>query len=200
MFVIVTGYEHRTSSSGAPLPLERRLRTALIDDGHASSGRYTQLVTHLMVTVTGDLSSQHDTVNYVVLTMDCCQVPRPQQIDPRCQALVVPPDDPVLRYSNVRCLNLTRAVTYQRLGCISRNLPPERINLTPPLLELNLVYGSEEESTRRGREGSGGLLKEENVSGRQFPPSGSLVCFANKLPNETRCHNTRMYILYNKIQ
>lgn len=50
------------------------------------------------------------------------------EADPRCLSIRVPDDDVHLRRSNVRCLNLTRAITYQRLGCVSNNVPGERVS------------------------------------------------------------------------
>lgn len=77
--------------------------------------------------VPGDVTSVHDTVNYVGVTTDCCQPGR--ATDPDCAPIAVSDDDPHLRASNVRCLNLTAPITYQDLGCVSADVPLERVSL-----------------------------------------------------------------------
>lgn len=120
------------ADSGEPLPLARRVRVALLSDGRASSSRYTQLVTHALVFLTADVSAQHDTVNYVVATRTCCAPGA--EADPRCLPVRVPRDDPHLRRSAVTCLNLTRAITYQDVGCVPATLPRDRVSLPHPSL------------------------------------------------------------------
>ncbi|KAM3960585.1 peroxidase-like [Aphomia sociella] len=137
--------------------------------------------------VIGDITTVHDTGNYVVLTINCC-LPG-GDLDPRCLPIYVPDDDLHLRSTDIRCLNLTRAYTYQRLGCVPDTVPGERVNAATPMLDASFLYGTEESGASRAREYSGGRLKADNVRGKELPPSGSIVCINNQLPNETRCHN-----------
>lgn len=55
------GYEHRVAVSGSELPPARRLRTSLVPDGRVSSVHYSHLLTHWLVTITGEVTSLHDT-------------------------------------------------------------------------------------------------------------------------------------------
>ncbi|KOB61732.1 Oxidase/peroxidase [Operophtera brumata] len=153
------GGELRTSASGRPLPPARVLRVDLMSDGRVASQDYTQMVVNYAVFVTGDITSVHDTVNYVAVTRDCC---RPGREDRRCAAISVPDDDLHLRRSSVRCLNLTAPITYQDLGCVSAAVPLERINIAAPMLDLSSVYGHEAPGAAKGRLWEGGRLRAEN--------------------------------------
>lgn len=117
----------RTSTTGEPLPNTRDLRVSLIPDGRVHNKKYTQLITYLLLLMTGDVTSVHDTVNYVVFTTTCCTPLG--LVNPTCMPIEVPSDDLYLRTSGIRCLNLTRAITYQRIGCAPETLPPERVRL-----------------------------------------------------------------------
>nr|XP_037870016.1 uncharacterized protein LOC119629149 [Bombyx mori] len=101
------------------------------------------MVTNYNVFIAGDVTSVHDTVNYVAVTTACCSPGG--EADPRCLPIRVPDDDVHLRRSNVRCLNLTRAITYQRLGCVSNNVPGERVSF---VLSHNQGIGSQTFSQR----------------------------------------------------
>ncbi|CAH2064851.1 unnamed protein product, partial [Iphiclides podalirius] len=177
----------RTARSGLELPNTRSLRTALVPDGRVHSKRYTQLITYLLLIMTSDVTSLHDTVNYVVFTTTCC-APGGES-NPLCMPIPVADDDLYLRLSDVRCLNLTRAITYQRLGCAPNTLPPERINTSPPMLDLSSLYGNDKPSADRFRRGDGGLVRSDVIRGKEWPPNGSPVCLLNQLPRETRCHD-----------
>ncbi|CAG9789465.1 unnamed protein product [Diatraea saccharalis] len=175
----------RTAKSGRALPNARALRVALVPDGRIPNKNFTHLLTNMIVFVTADSTTVHDTANYVALTTTCCMPGG--ELDPRCMPIRVPDDDVHLRRSNVRCLNLTRSITYQRLGCTPETLPPERINLNTPMLDLAQVYGSETAKAMNFRERWGGRLKAEKLKGKDWPPGNGRVCFQNNL-NETRCH------------
>ncbi|XP_061727637.1 peroxidase-like [Cydia pomonella] len=187
-------YSARPAKDGAELPHVRDIRVAIISDGRRSSEHYTQLTTHIGVFLTGDVTSLHDTVNYVIFTTDCCTPAG--AIDPRCIPIRVANDDVHLRRSNVRCLNLTAPITYQMLGCAPASLPPSRvdvfqINTSPPMIDLSIVYGNNEADMRKGKAGVGGRIKTEVLKGKEWPPSGETVCLLNKPQlGETRCHNS----------
>ncbi|XP_063391883.1 peroxidase-like [Cydia fagiglandana] len=182
-------YTARPAKDGADLPLVRDIRVAIMSDGRRSSEHYTQLTSHLGVFLTGDVSSLHDTVNYVIFTTDCCTPAG--AVDPRCIPIRVANDDVHLRRSNVRCLNLTAPITYQMLGCAPASLPPSRINTSPPLIDLSIMYGNNEADMRKGKAGVGGRIQTELLKGKEWPPSGAPVCLLNKPQlGETRCHNS----------
>ncbi|XP_004924228.3 peroxidase [Bombyx mori] len=176
----------RVAKSGRPLPDVRTLRVSIMSDGRVAHPHLTQMVTNYNVFIAGDVTSVHDTVNYVAVTTACCSPGG--EADPRCLPIRVPDDDVHLRRSNVRCLNLTRAITYQRLGCVSNNVPGERINTATPMLDLSIVYGNNAMAAARGRQYEGGRLRADILKGKDWPPSGSAFCINNEA-NETRCHD-----------
>ncbi|KAL4704809.1 hypothetical protein ACJJTC_003521 [Scirpophaga incertulas] len=177
----------RRAKSGRPLPNARAVRVAILPDGRVSSEEFTQLLVYLTVAIIGDSSSVHDTANYLAVVTTCCQ-PGGEK-DPRCIPIRVSPDDLHLRTSNVRCLNLTRSITYQSLGCVDDTVPQERINLATPMLDLSIVYGSEGYRAAALREGKGGRLKSEVFNGKEWPRGKGTVCFNNEPGRgETRCH------------
>ncbi|CAG4952846.1 unnamed protein product [Parnassius apollo] len=178
----------RTSTTGQQLPNARTLRVALMSDGRVHNKRFTQLITYLPLIMTADTTTVHDTINYVLFTRTCCAPGG--ELNPMCMPIEVPTDDLHLRRSNVRCLNLTRAITYQALGCAPNSLPPERINTSPPLLDLSSLYGNDQLSVNRSRQMRGGLLRADVIKGKEWPPNGNPVCFLNQPPRETRCHDS----------
>ncbi|XP_037300475.1 peroxidase-like [Manduca sexta] len=179
----------RPAKSGNPLPNARALRVAIMSDGRAASSRFTNMVPNYNVFITGDITSVHDTANYVAVTTTCC-LPGGRQ-DPRCLPIEVPPNDVHLRRTDIRCLNLTRAITYQRLGCVASSISPERINTAAPMLEMSIVYGHDGRGAAEGREYAGGRLRAELLKGREWPPTGAGFCVNNEPPRETRCHDSR---------
>lgn len=59
--------------------------------------------------------------NYLIEKTDCC-TPAGEN-DPKCMPIYVPKDDPYLRHTGVRCMNLTRAQSFQEIGCITNDKP-----------------------------------------------------------------------------
>ncbi|XP_013148471.1 PREDICTED: peroxidase-like [Papilio polytes] len=177
----------RTSTSGEPLPNARKLRVSLISDGRVHNKYYTQLVTNQLLMITGDITSAHDTINYIVVTTTCCFPGG--ALNPTCMPIEVPFNDIHLRESGIRCLNLTRALTYQRFGCAPISLPPERINTSPPLLDISNMYGINSIGVDQSRLKVDGLLRFEVDKGKEWPPNGAPICLANELPQETYCYN-----------
>ncbi|CAH0404005.1 unnamed protein product [Chilo suppressalis] len=192
-----TGGGLRTTKAGTPLPNARALRVALVPDGRIPSKKNTHMLTTLTTALAGDTTSVHDTFNYVTVTRTCCMPGG--HLDPRCMPIRVPDDDVHLRRSNVRCMNLTRSITYQRLGCIPDTIPPERVNVAPPMIDLSLVYGTEEASMKSGRARWGGRLTSEKLKGKDWPPGNGFGCFQNNL-NETRCHNAPALFVNSLLQ
>ncbi|XP_013163275.1 PREDICTED: peroxidase-like [Papilio xuthus] len=176
----------RTSITGLPLPNARKLRVSLLSDGRVHNKHYTQLVTNHLLMMTGDITSAHDTINYILVTTSCCFT---EGLNPTCMPINVPSNDVHLRESGIRCLNLTRALTYQRLGCAPNTLPPERINTSPPLLDISNMYGINSIGVNQSRLGTDGLLRFEVDKGKEWPPTGAPICLANELPQETYCYN-----------
>ncbi|KAG6457885.1 peroxidase [Manduca sexta] len=184
-------FEPRKSKSGNDLPLARHLRTHLLSEGRVPSQIFTQLAVNDLVFMSADIVSLHDTVNYIVWKPYCC-APK-GKTDRVCVPNKIPDDDPVHRFSDIRCLNMTRPESFQSIGCIKNGTTPERIVSSTPLLDLSVIYGNVLKGLlERGRLFEGGLLKFEVSNGRIFPPSYKTqahVCFLNERPRETRCHN-----------
>ncbi|CAK1604590.1 unnamed protein product [Parnassius mnemosyne] len=185
-------FEPRLSKSGHSLPLARFLRTSLLAEGRLPDRQLTTLATNFLVFMTADVLSLHDTVKFILWKPYCCQ-PK-GKTDRDCVPNKIPDDDPVHRFSNIRCLNMTRPESFQSIGCIKNDTVPERIISATPTFDLSTVYGSTLKSLlEKGRLFQGGLLKYEVDNDRIWPPSiktGGGVCFLNQKPQETRCHNT----------
>ncbi|XP_072940692.1 salivary peroxidase/catechol oxidase-like [Epargyreus clarus] len=182
----------RKAEDGGPLPLCRPLRTHFYPEGYLPDQKFTHLLTYALVFLTSDVLSVHDTVNYVLWTPYCCE-PK-GKTDPNCIPNKVPNDDPVHRFSDIRCLNMTVPVSFQSMGCIRKDTIPERIISNLPLFDLSQVYGNTLKAlNEKGRLFYRGLLKYEIENGNIWPPStkkpGS-VCILNQRPYETRCHDT----------
>ncbi|XP_059052429.1 peroxidase-like [Achroia grisella] len=185
-------FEPRKSKSGKELPLARKLRTHLLSDGRVPSQKFTQLATHFFVFIPADIVSLQDTVNFIVWKPYCC-LPK-GKTDRDCIPSIVPDDDPVFRFSDIRCLNLTRPASFQSTGCIKNDTVPERIVTSTPLFDMSNIYGNLENNLmKKGRKFERGLLKYEVENGRVWPPSTKTqvdLCLLNQKPAETRCHDT----------
>ncbi|XP_072949861.1 peroxidase-like [Epargyreus clarus] len=184
------GYEPKRAKSGAMLPPIRPLRTSLLLEGRVPDLRFTQLVAYYMVFMSADILSFHDTVNYLNWKPYCCE--KKGKTDPECIPISIPDDDPVHRFSDQRCFNLTRPWTFQNRGCIHNNSPPERIISSTTTFDLSQIYGNLlRETNTQVRAFTNGLLLFEVENGRIWPPSSKRpfeVCIANQRPHETRCH------------
>ncbi|CAK1552790.1 unnamed protein product [Leptosia nina] len=185
------GFEPRLSKRGETMPLARAVRTNILLEGHVPDRQFTQMLTHFLVFIVGDFVSVQDTINYVLWTPYCCT--EKGKSDYMCTPNSVPNDDPVHRFSNVRCLNMTRPGSYQRNGCAPNNTVPERTISGTPSFDLSNIYGNSMASlNEKGRLFEKGLLKYEIEDGKMWPPSikGPNLCYANQPPRETRCHDT----------
>ncbi|XP_060801166.1 peroxidase-like [Amyelois transitella] len=185
-------FEQKTTKSGSPMPLSRYLRTRLLSEGRVPDQVLTQLTTHFLVFVVSDVLSVHDTVNYIIWKQHCCT--EKGETDRECTPNRIPDDDPVFRFSNIRCLNMTRPISFQSVGCTEKDTVPERVVTTTPIFDLSQVYGHNIDNlNRKGRLYQNGLLKYEYENGRIWPPSSrnsNHLCSLNQRPAETRCHDT----------
>lgn len=72
--------------------------------------------------------------DYLVYRQYCCQ---PEgRLDRRCKPIPVPNDDPYLRVTDIRCMNFSRAETFQNNGCVNETINPEQVNTTKFLMKL----------------------------------------------------------------
>ncbi|XP_041976205.1 peroxidase-like [Aricia agestis] len=186
-----TNFEPRRSITGEDLPNPRSIRTNILAEGRVPDRYYTHLLTYFWVFISSDVLSLHDTVNYVLWKPYCCT--ERGRADRVCIPTSIPEDDPVHRFSNIRCMNLTRPESFQSIGCLRNDTVPERIVTATPLFDLSQVYGTSlNKSYEKARAFQGGLLKVEEEKGKIWPPSAKTpaVCVLNQLPQETRCHDT----------
>ncbi|XP_028175547.1 peroxidase-like [Ostrinia furnacalis] len=185
------GYGPRTAKDGEPLPLERRLRTSLLPEARIPDQVFTQMFAHFMLFLVADLLSIHDTINYVLWKPYCCQ---PQgQLDPECAPVKIPADDPVHRFSNIRCMAMTKPLTFQSERCLTNDTYPQRLISSTPTIDLNALYGHSPERLPVGRLYKDGLLKYDLINGKMWPPAFKTAdnfCYLNMKPIETRCHDT----------
>ncbi|CAH2248381.1 jg6193 [Pararge aegeria aegeria] len=184
-------FEPRRSKNGDPLPLPRKLRTSLLQEGSVPDTEITQLLLHFFVFMVSDVMSVHDTVNYIQWRPYCCQ--EKGKTDNVCIPITITDDDPVHRFSSIRCMNLTRPESFQSRGCLRNNTSPERITTATSVFDLSHVYGNNMQVLNaKARLFEKGLLKFEVSGGKIWPPSVNTtkhLCFLNQLPKETRCHD-----------
>ncbi|CAH2106939.1 unnamed protein product [Euphydryas editha] len=185
-------FEPKTAKSGEPLPLSRSVRTTVLAEGRVPDSRFTQLLTHFWAHALGDVLSVHDTVNYVSWKPYCCQ--ERGKTDKGCIPNIFPDDDPVHRFSSVRCMNLTRPESFQSIGCLKNDTIPERIVTSTPIFDLSQIYGMSLKITNeKARLLEKGMLKFEVENGKLWPPSTKTpvnLCLLNQKPYEKRCHDT----------
>ncbi|XP_072936832.1 salivary peroxidase/catechol oxidase-like [Epargyreus clarus] len=185
-----SGNTLRPAKDGSPLPSTRHLRTTLMGDGHFRDKEVSSLATDVFVFSFVDNVDLFYLLRYAVLS-DCCinnQVPN--LADPRCIPIEVQQDDPFLRRTGIRCMNLTRVETYQDYGCLPNTLPAERYNRVTPLLDLSTVYGNTEARSREIRANSGGLLAFRMEGDREVPAGQSPFCLRNQPQNlEIACYD-----------
>ncbi|XP_045488402.1 peroxidase [Pieris rapae] len=185
------GFEPKLTKGGEEMPLPRAVRTSVLLEGHIPSLTFTHMLTHFLVFIVGDFVSLQDTVTYVLWKPYCCS--ERGKKDYSCVPNSIPNDDPIHRFSDIRCLNMTRPESFQSAGCTPNTTVPERAVSGTPAFDLSHVYGSSMKVlNEKGRMFQKGLLKYEVENGKMWPPStkGPNLCYANQPPRETRCHDT----------
>ncbi|XP_063827412.1 peroxidase-like [Ostrinia nubilalis] len=181
------GNNLRPSSDGSDLPSARVLRTKLLSDGYPQDHDFSTLATHIFVFSIVDSVDLTVLLRYAVAS-DCCAGNTPNRANPQCIPIPVPQDDPYLRRTGVRCMNLTRFATYQEMGCLPDTLPAERYALPTPLEDLSIVYGYTTERETQIRAYEGGLLRSEKKYGVERPPGTAPFCVLNRRPVENACY------------
>ncbi|XP_030032666.2 peroxidase [Manduca sexta] len=177
----------KPAMNGSMLPSARLLRTKILSDGFPEDHDFNTLATHIFVFSIVDSVDLTVLLRYAVVS-DCCLGNTPNRVDPTCIPIPVPQDDPYLRRTGIRCMNLTRFTTFQELGCIPHSLPAERYALPTPLEDLSIVYGYTSTRERQIRTYEGGLLKSDFRDGLERPPGTALSCANNRRPIENACY------------
>ncbi|XP_063821139.1 peroxidase-like [Ostrinia nubilalis] len=163
-------YRPRLAKSGNELPLARKVRTTMVSEGNVPDADITHLAAHILVFSATDITNTRDTTNYVSWRPHCCQAAGAS--DTACAPNYVPADDPVHRFSGIRCLNMTKPLTYQTSGCLPNTTVPLRIVDATPTFDLSPVYGSVVEPARRAN--TSGLLVTETINNRTYPPTSGI--------------------------
>ncbi|XP_075977661.1 peroxidase-like [Anticarsia gemmatalis] len=177
----------RPASDGSELPSARLLHTSLLGDGFFRDHQFSTLATNYHVFTAIDSVELVYLLRYIAAS-DCCLGNTPNRVNPICIPIPVPEDDPYLRSSGVRCLNLTRVENFQDFGCIPPTLPADRYSRVTPLLDLSQIYGSTEMRVRQIRTNQGGLLAFRMEGSREVPAGQSPTCLAAR-PPEPICYN-----------
>ncbi|XP_075971186.1 peroxidase-like [Anticarsia gemmatalis] len=186
-------YEPIKAKSGRPLPLPRYLRTQILREGKTTDMQITQLVSYYILFGLNDVNSIHDILNYALNTTYCCQPEGKKNYI--CAPNKIPVDDPVHRYSGIRCQNLTRPQSFQYFGCADFGTTTwARIVFATPVFDLSGVYSNDVGGIKDLRTYKNGELKIEIENGKIFPPTNPSLdprinkCALNLPPRETRCH------------
>lgn len=134
----------------------------MLAEGRVPDTELTQLLLHFWVFVSSDVLSLHDTgniivylikiliiyslikllktfvVNYILWKPYCCQ--ERGKTDKGCIPNIIPEDDPVHRFSSIRCMNLTRPWSYQSTGCYRNDTTPERVTMNILYIQNLSIY------------------------------------------------------------
>ncbi|KAL0850705.1 hypothetical protein ABMA28_006649 [Loxostege sticticalis] len=181
------GNNLRPSTDGSELPSARLLRTKLLSAGYPDDHDFSSLAANILVFSIGDSVDVTVLLRYAIVS-DCCVGNAPNLANPSCIPIPVPQDDPYLRKTGVRCMNLTRVTTYQETGCLPNTLPAERYSIQTPLADLSIVYGFTKDREVQIRTYEGGLLKSEQKDGVERPPGTAAFCLLNRRPVENSCY------------
>ncbi|XP_075976144.1 salivary peroxidase/catechol oxidase-like [Anticarsia gemmatalis] len=158
----------RKNRHGEPLPSARKVRTKLQPTGRVEDKhKFTTALIHMLEFVHRDISVLNGPLDYLRRRQYCCTPLG--EVDPRCIPIRVPEDDPYLKVTDIRCLNFSRAETFQDAGCTPETIQPEQINFQTPVLDLSTIYGVDNDALRKVRKFEHGLLILEKRQNRYVP-------------------------------
>ncbi|CAH0626859.1 unnamed protein product [Chrysodeixis includens] len=182
--VFYNGSYPRRSVSGKELTPPRLTRTSMLRQGKSIHPELTHLVPGFGIFMFSDVGSAHDTVNMVTRRTNCCE--KEHMNDYGCTPNIIPDDDPVLRYTNIRCMNSTRPMTFQEFLCTNNSVPIPYATGTPSR-DFSQIYNPQNLGSDVIRTKSGGLLVTEVEDGKTWPAGGPLTACPLNQPGETRC-------------
>ncbi|KAJ8733044.1 hypothetical protein PYW07_015643 [Mythimna separata] len=196
------GNEPRKALSGNDLPSERVTRVNLLGTAVSSHKLFNHNVPGLAAYMFTDIGSFHDSENMLLTTTHCCE--KEHMNDKKCTPIIFPDDDPVFRYSHIRCMNSTRPLTYQDFGC-TRDAVPAVIKRATTFFDESQIYNTYGKGDKVVRSFIDGKLSVEEEDGKLFPPNGpTALCLNNHGPDQTRCFEnyfntllpTTLYIIW----
>lgn len=165
------------SVTGSKLPASRLVSVAVfphepIDDKFLTLAamQWGQIMTHDMSLADGSTQSTKHAV-------ECCSpdgkiIPQESQSS-LCYPILIEYNDPVYTKEKIQCLEFVRTLTDIDRGCSSSKAPAEQITAATHYLDLSLVYGSDEDTARSLRTGSGGRLAVDIRNNRHWLPSAA---------------------------
>ncbi|KAJ8731729.1 hypothetical protein PYW08_014459 [Mythimna loreyi] len=178
-------YESRKAVSGEDLPMERLVRLQLLGTGVSSHHLMNHNLPGFGAYKFLDIASIHDVENMLLNTSYCCE--KEHMKDRGCTPTIISDDDPVFRYSSIRCLNNTRPLTYQDYGCTT-DAVPSMVKKATPFFDESQIYNAHTKGDKVIRTFKNGKLTMEEEDGKLFPPNGpTAYCPNNRAPEETRC-------------
>ncbi|KAG6441810.1 hypothetical protein O3G_MSEX001969 [Manduca sexta] len=194
----------RKNKNGEELPSARKVRTELETTGRIEDRYMFNIATyHMLEFIQRDISLLNGPLDYLRKRQYCCKPAG--EADPRCIPIRVPDNDPYLKVTDIRCLNFSRAETFQDMGCTPDTIHPEQINYQTPLIDLSTIYGVDNKTAASIRKGKHGFITLERRGERHVPPANMTiinitisdipiannisedVCIQN-LRNESRCY------------
>ncbi|KAI5646889.1 peroxidase domain-containing protein [Phthorimaea operculella] len=180
----------RRSKKGFPLPPARKVRTELQTTGRVVDKlTFNIAVPHFLEFIGRDVSALNGPRDYLRKRQNCCL--SAGEKDARCRPIRVPEDDPYLKVTDIRCLNFSRAETFQDAGCTPETIPPEQINFQTPLIDLSTIYGVDEKALDSVRVYEHGLLKLERKGERYLPLDISAPIINSTLSNNATLNGTK---------
>ncbi|XP_033218455.1 peroxidase-like [Belonocnema kinseyi] len=164
----------RLSKSGHPLPLPRKLSTELNPNDVNVDKKFTlatmqmgQVIAHDLSLVNGPKGTPKN---------QCCSTQGKLDKDyfkkPLCYPLIIPKDDPGYKNSGVECLfPFLRTITDLDSGCSIEKGAATQLTVVTHVLDLSLVYGSNDSDASLLRRGKGGSLRFKIRNNQEWPPT-----------------------------
>ncbi|XP_075971189.1 peroxidase-like [Anticarsia gemmatalis] len=165
----------RKAVSGKDLPIPRTVRVELLCQGKSVHVELTHAVPGFAVFIFGDIGSTHDIRFFLLNVTDCCGKNKGNYM---CTPNIIPETDPVHRFSNIRCMNMTRPLTYQYFGCTNESIPYP-VEQSTASYDLSQVYNALNNDGIPPRAFVDGRLTVEVDNGVAWPVNGSGYCPAN---------------------
>ncbi|KAF9807336.1 hypothetical protein SFRURICE_007051 [Spodoptera frugiperda] len=154
----------------------KRILPANYHNGKSSNLDFNHHYTGFGTFLFSDIGSVHDAENMLLETTYCCE--EEHWNDYECTPNLLTPDDPVHRFTGIKCMNSTRPLTYQDYKC-TKDTVRAPIKKATTMFDLSQLYNANNKGDKAVRSFVSGQLAVEEEDGHIYPPSN----FNNLLPN-----------------
>ncbi|XP_022824811.1 peroxidase-like [Spodoptera litura] len=174
----------RLAQSGAELPLARTVRLNVLKEGKSPNLIFNHHLTGFGIFSFSDVGSVHNIENMLLRTTFCCE--EEHWNDYVCTPNLLTADDPVHKFSGIKCMNSTRPLTYRDYKCTNDAESAHLKKATSPF-DLSQIYNAYNKGDQVIRSFVKGQLTVEEGDGHIYPPSSPEALCPLNSGNETRC-------------